>query len=122
MKILFLIFFLFSTIFADEFDVEESGTVVFPMTKKEIREFIPLVPRMLTKEELAKKRKLEAKKRAEKERVERIRKAKIAENFTDKSQLKEVKKKDVKVKVDTKEVDFFDSLDGAEKKAIDIEK
>ena len=124
MKKNILIFLLLcSNIFADEFDLDENqpGDVVFPMTQAEIREFTPLLPRMLTKEELEKKKLKEAEEKAKKEKAERIKKAKIEKNFAKKSDLKEVKKKDIKVKVDKKEVDFFESLDDSANQPIDME-
>ena len=109
---------------ADEFDIEENDSqknVFFPMTEKEISQFMTVVPRILTKEELAEKRLRVAEAKAKREKERKIREAKIKKNFTNKSKLKEVKKKEVKVKVEKKEVDFFESLDDEASKPIDME-
>jgi len=107
MRLLIIIFSLFYMLNAEELNFlnEDSKKHYKPLRGNTLYQYIPLIKTI-------------RKARIEKKEYD----AKIAENFTDKSQLKEVKKKDVKVKVDTKEVDFFDSLDGADTKVIDMEK
>ena len=60
MKYIIIVFILLTSyISADEFDFEDASSqkeVLFPMTKKELSKFIPVLPRMLTKEELLEKK------------------------------------------------------------------
>lgn len=58
MKNIILILAIALSIFADEFDLIDTSNqkkVLYPMTQKEIRKYIPLIPRMLTKKRIRRK-------------------------------------------------------------------
>lgn len=117
-------FAAWSCLMADEFDVIENAPtkpVIFPVTNKELREFIPLIPRMLTKEELFQKAQKEAAEKARKEREQREREQKIKNNFAQKEKLKEVKKAQVNVKADGTDADFFNTLEENDSQPINME-
>jgi len=142
-NILIAMLLFLPTLYADEFDLdndtqkeEEMGYPIQPInttefefffpsqakaTQKEIREFIPLIPRMLNDEELQIKREKDRKIKAKREAEERKRKAKIEKNFANKSELHHVSKKVEKVEVDKNEADFFDSLDNVGDKPVNME-
>ena len=130
-KILLSVVAIASLSYADEFDlVSETDQIktLFPMTVQEYREFVPLIPRMLSKQEkmdLALKKEQEriARLRAKKAKAEkeRLKKEKISKNFKKKADLKDVNKKDLKVKIEDKNVDFFDSLDSTDDKPVSME-
>ena len=91
------------------------------MTQKEIREFIPLIPRMLTKKELEEKAKKDAEAKAERDRLYGVKKEKINNNFTTEETLQEVEKVKTEVKANGADADFFNSLDDSDSKPIDME-
>lgn len=127
-KILLIFFILTVSVYADEFDLEsakgerdskitEDKYTYYPLSDAQIAQFIPTIPRMLTKKEQMEKYYLE---KAKKEKEAKQKKL-IEETFADKSKLKEIKKDNIKVKVEKKEVDFFDSLENSDKEPVSME-
>ena len=116
-KILILSMLITTILFSDEFDivdVSKQKKIIFPLTKKEIRKYIPLIPRMLTKEEQLTRDMKIAEEKA-------LKKSKVSNNFAKKETLQEVEKVKTKVKANGADADFFNSLADGDSKPIDME-
>ena len=101
MKTILLLLLILGTLAADRLDTIANNKIkaVYPMSNKEIQKYIPLIPRMPTEQEQEKARKLELKKQA-----------KIKNNFTKESKIKNVKSVKVDIKTDNTDEDFFNTL------------
>jgi len=119
-KVILIFSIVFISTYADEFDLNiDSKPAIFPMTKEEIRKYIPLIPRMLTEQELIQKAKKEKVARQKAEKIAKLKAEKINKNFS--KNIKSVEKEAITIKGNSKDADFFDSLENVGDKPVNME-